>query len=362
VSATFFLLILSFRSTFETARCMALLTFLSALPALSALWSDASSLSLRRGAFVLFSSLLGYHFASHYSPEKQIKIFSSVGVIAALSSCLMALVFPRFGLDHMVHAGAWRGIYSHKNLCAFAMILFISPLFGREGRMTTLPRVAYAVLLLFILGMTQSRTGWIVCSMYVAAMCTLKCLGKFNVRDSRILAIAGALVIAGAVSLLSQNVEGILGLMGRDLTFSGRTNIWQAVFDAVMQRPLLGYGYAAFWQGLQGASSNIILTLGWAVPHAHNGFLEVWLQLGFVGLSLLIVTLVVAIRDFSVCFTPTRPRVIDWYAGILIVVVLYNFAEPSLVAERSLAWVLYVTACVGLRRSAMAMRGALRAQ
>jgi O-antigen ligase len=236
------------------------------------------------------------------------------------------------------------------------MILFISPLFGCEGRMTTLPKVAYATLLLFVLGMTQSRTGWIVCSIYLVAMCVLKCLGRFKARDSRILAIAGVVVFTGVAILVFQNVAGLLGLLGRDLTFSGRTNIWQAVLEAIMQRPLLGYGYAAFWNGLQGQSANVILALGWAVPHAHNGFLEVWLQLGLVGLSLLIATLVVAIRDFSVCFTPTRSRAVDWYAGILIIIVLYNFAEPFLIRERSLAWLLYVTACVGLRSSAMAVR------
>jgi exopolysaccharide production protein ExoQ len=355
-SAMSFLLLLSFNSVLAIARRMMLLTLLSALPVFSVLWSGAVPATLHRGILVLLSSLLGFHFACHYSSRKQIRIFLCVGAIAALASCIFALLLPKLGLDHTVHEGAWRGIFTHKNLCAFGMVLFISPLFGSEERSTTLPKIAYASVVLLVLGMTQSRGGWVVFFMYVAAMCTLKGLGKFKRRDSRSLAVMGVLLLAIAGGLIYQNLASILGLLGRDITLSGRTDIWQAVFESIMRKPLLGYGYGAFWTGLQGESANVILACGWMVPHAHNGFLEVWLQLGLLGLSLLIATLVLAIRDFLVCFTPDRPRAVDWYAGMLIIILLDNFAEPSLVTERSIAWVLYVTACVGLRRYAMAAR------
>jgi O-antigen ligase len=335
---------------------MVLLTALSALPVFSALWSDAISVTLRRGILVLLSSLLGYHFASHYSSKKQLRIFLYVGATAALASCVFALLLPKFGLDHTAHEGAWRGIFSHKNRCSFAMVLFISPLFGSEGRRTTLPKIAYASVVLLVLGMTQSRAGWIVCFLYFAAMCTLNGLGKFKRSDSRALAMAGVVLLTVAACLIYPNMASILGFLGRDVTLTGRMDIWQAVFDSITRRPLLGYGYGAFWNGLQGESASVILACGWAVPHAHNGFLEVWLQLGLLGMSLLIGTLVLAIRDFLVCFTPDRPRAVDWYVGMLIIIILDNFAEPSLVADKSFAWVLYITACIGLRKYAMAAR------
>jgi O-antigen ligase len=186
-------------------------------------------------------------------------------------------------------------------------------------------------------------------------MCAIKVLGRFTVRDSRILAITALVFMTGAVWIISQNTESLLGVMGRDLTFSGRTDIWRAVLEAISRRPLLGYGYAAFWRGMQGESASVIMAVRWAVPHAHNAFLEVWLQLGLLGMSCLLVTLGMAIRDFSVCFRPERPRAVDWYMGLLIIIVLYGLAEPVLIAERSLTWVLYITACVGLRRSALAI-------
>jgi exopolysaccharide production protein ExoQ len=335
---------------------MVLLTALAALPLFSALWSGSIPVTLRRGILVLLSSLLGYHFASYYSSKKQIKTLLYVGATAALASCIFALLLPKFGLDHTAHEGAWRGIFTHKNLCAFAMVLFISPLFGSEERSATLPKIAYASVVLLVLGMTQSRGGWTVCLMYVGAMCTLKGLGKFKRRDHLPLAMAAVALLTVAAFLMYQNVASILEFLGRDSTFTGRTDIWEAVFDSILRRPLLGYGYGAFWNGLQGESANVILACGWAVPHAHNGFLEVWLQLGMVGLSLLIGTLVVAIKDFSVCFTPNRPRVVDWYMSLLIIIVLFSFVEPFLLSEQSGGWVLYVTACIGLRRCAMTAR------
>ena len=322
----------------------------------SALWSDAASVTLRAAIPLLLSSLLGYHFACHYSARKQIQdLFLRVGAIAALTSCIFALLLHSSALTIRPTRAHGRGIFTHKNLCAFAMVLFISPLFGPRS-------VRHSSKDCLCLGgaygpwMTQSRAGWVVCFTYIAAMCTLKGLGKFKRDDSRSLAVMGVLLLTAAAGLIYQNAAPILGLLGRDATLTGRTDIWQAVLDSIMRRPLLGYGYGAFWNGLQGESANVILACGWAVPHAHNGFLEVWLQLGLVGLSLLIATLVLAIRDFSVCFTPSRPRVVDWYVGLLLIVILYSFVEPLLLSERSVGWVLYVTACVGLRRSAIAAR------
>ena len=60
-------------------------------------------------------------------------------------------------------------------------------------------------------------------------------------------------------------------------------DIWSLVLGSIAKRPLLGYGYYAFWQGLKGESANVIVGAHWVFGYAHNGILEIWLQLGLVG-------------------------------------------------------------------------------
>jgi O-antigen ligase len=137
-------------------------------------------------------------------------------------------------------------------------------------------------------------------------------------------------------------------LLGRDSTMTGRTDIWQAVLQAVLKRPLLGYGFAAFWLSLRGESANIILALRWAVPAAHNGFLEIWLQLGACGLLLFGVGFVkggiVALREFR------QPmfQLAAWPLAVLLLTIVYNVDESSLMQANDFLWVLYVATLVNI--------------
>ena len=62
--------------------------------------------------------------------------------------------------------------------------------------------------------------------------------------------------------------------------------IWKQVWRFILQRPILGWGYAAFWRGIEGQSFEVVAAMRFIVFHAHNGFLEIWLELGILGLAL----------------------------------------------------------------------------
>ena len=80
--------------------------------------------------------------------------------------------------------------------------------------------------------------------------------------------------------------EDLLAVVGRDATFTGRTDIWRIVLDAIGQKPLLGFGYYAatvdFMRPL------LVGAIGQAAVDAHNGYLDVMLGTGIVGLVLLL--------------------------------------------------------------------------
>lgn len=78
----------------------------------------------------------------------------------------------------------------------------------------------------------------------------------------------------------------ILGFLGKDETLTGRTDLWYYVNICISQKPLLGWGFSAFWSALNPAAHEISANLGWQVPNAHNGLLELLLELGGLGVSL----------------------------------------------------------------------------
>ncbi|MGI9624178.1 MAG: O-antigen ligase family protein, partial [Acidimicrobiales bacterium] len=102
------------------------------------------------------------------------------------------------------------------------------------------------------------------------------------------------------VILAFASVALIVEALGRDLTFTGRTAVWEAALPLVDDAPWLGYGYEALWTGSTGTSVDLQREIGYGVAHAHNGALDVTLSLGVIGLllffGLFMSTLVLSLR------------------------------------------------------------------
>jgi len=91
------------------------------------------------------------------------------------------------------------------------------------------------------------------------------------------------LVAAGAVAAIFFNV-GLVEKLGRDPTLTGRTEIWHDVLE-LAPNPYIGAGFESFWLGKR---LEIIWSRHWWHPNeAHNGYLEVFLNLGWCGVALL---------------------------------------------------------------------------
>ena len=87
------------------------------------------------------------------------------------------------------------------------------------------------------------------------------------------------------IILLSPDL--ILDLLGKDATLTGRTELWYFVNIFISQRPLLGWGFGAFWCQEIRRLNEISRNLGWSIPQAHNGLLELLLEVGAIGTSFL---------------------------------------------------------------------------
>ena len=86
----------------------------------------------------------------------------------------------------------------------------------------------------------------------------------------------------------------------------------------------------------------------WVFGYAHNGILEIWLQLGLVGVALFFLTLFQALRNAWFCLRNRCSPGVEWYIGVIALTVLYNIDESTVLWPIDLLSVLYMVACTGL--------------
>jgi exopolysaccharide production protein ExoQ len=160
-------------------------------------------------------------------------------------------------------------------------------------------------------------------------------------------ALIFGVVVAGTVGLwLAANLDLVLNVLGKDATLTGRTDLWAAVLQQIERYPVLGHGYSAFWLGWSGPSAAVLTAVQWEVPHAHNGFLDLLLDLGGVGLLLFAAGFGVAAVRSVATLRATRTAEGIWPLAFLTFMLFYNLTESAILQQNSVFWVLFVATVV----------------
>jgi exopolysaccharide production protein ExoQ len=136
--------------------------------------------------------------------------------------------------------------------------------------------------------------------------------------------------------------ESVASFFDRDVTLTGRTTIWGASVLLGMDHPWIGRGFDAFWLGDEGPSGEIRKLAGWDVPGAHNGYLEIWLDLGLCGLAVFLVGFARHIWKSIRYFLKIEGWEGSWPILYLAFLALINLAQSALVSPNYFFWILYV--------------------
>jgi O-antigen ligase len=173
-------------------------------------------------------------------------------------------------------------------------------------------------------------------------------------RLQRPLAIASvlfALMAVGAAAWwISTASEVMVATVGKDPGLTGRAALWVAVSDAIASRLWLGHGYNAFWLGWEGESATIWSSMQWKPPHAHNGILDLGLELGLLGIALFVIGFVVAAVRSVAVIGRTRTAYGVWPLAYLAFILMINLAESTILVRNTMSWMLYVVTCMWLAR------------
>jgi O-antigen ligase len=335
---------------------------LTLLAPVSAIWSQEPSVSLRRGGFLILGIVFAAYLVHQFSARELAQIVMIAGVGAGVL-CILAVVFlPGLGLDNS-NGYAWEGIYHAKNGLGQAALFFLSPAiaFRFNSRLMGLVKMVLAGLSLVLIIMSNAKTAWLLAPGYVLLIGVLSWSRRLRRKDALLILLGGIASLALLAVALPVLLPPLLQVLGKGEDLTGRVPLWASTLLSVAKRPLLGYGYQAFWTGLRGESLNVYMGAHFEIYQAQNGLLEIALELGLVGVALVLLTLVRAIRDALVCFQVGQSDVVNWYVGILALSVAYNVDEAFLAVCHSMPWLLYVVACTGLSIEAKKVRARLRA-
>jgi exopolysaccharide production protein ExoQ len=258
--------------------------------------------------------------------------------------------------------GRIQGLQGNSNILAvFALLaLVVTAVQLAAGQVTkNAGRVGIAAAVVALL-LTRSATT-VVCAVAVALVLLLVTRLRATPveRRGRVYGAAAVLAVLAA-GLLVLARQPLLALAGRSGDLTGRTDIWAAVLDLGVQHPVVGWGWVSYWIPISEPFIDLAERNGVVYLQAHDAYLDVWFQLGWVGLVLFLLVVVgVLLRAWS---WATDRRVLGvgreaaWSALDLLPVLLlalllvHGLTESRLIVEWG--WAIFVVVVVVTRRDA----------
>lgn len=223
-----------------------------------------------------------------------------------------------------------------------------------KGRWSRLPWDRLLLLLMgfWLLQMCQSKTA-LLCLLMGSALLLRQ--GWFASKTFSRVALFGALALPYLVFFeqrFSSVIAPLVEAVGRNMTFTGRTDIWDHIRLTTVN-PLIGAGYYNFWGGTGGLRVNELM--GETIPNAHNGYVDLYLDGGVIGLILLFVMLVACGRRLMQGLQRHRFQRLRF--AMLIAMIIYNMSESNY-ARLSPLWFTTVLVCVDFpyRKSRLKMK------
>ncbi|HYX19032.1 MAG TPA: O-antigen ligase [Nostoc sp.] len=343
----FYFLLLYWKGFLYVATRSPLQFLLLAIVIFSLLWSEdlSSSLTYMRGLIRIY--FLGIYLAMRYSLREQLRLIAWALGTAALLSMLFSAFLPDYSHKSPELLNMWSGIYGHKNELGYMMawsagVFLHLALSSYRYRWLMWALCGISICLIIL---SRSTTSLTILLTMILVLPFYKFFKKTNYKLQVIMITSALMILIIFSILLVNNAETLVGTSGKDLTFNGRSDLWELVTSKILERPWLGYGYSAFWTS--NAASKLRATYEWA-SNAHNGFLELLLELGFLGF-------LTFTAGFIRFFVMAMTRIIYvakkpedyWPMQMLILIVIINFSEARLLTP-SWNWLMYITTSFSL--------------
>ena len=281
-----------------------------ALALASVTWSQAPAATLRAALELILTISMATLTAGVVRP----RAFVSAILVSLVFGAMASLAFGRSGMDGLSGTTVFMGVFASKNTMAMFMsllMIFATAVFADSGQKLPMRILAGFSFLLAIPLLLKARSaGALVTTVISFSVMGLTVIyARMNARERMlILTVAGIITIPISVAVTTLAINGTLalafsdfitGVLGKDPTLTGRTVLWNIALNQIHNRPMLGDGFSAFW--IQG---NLLPEGIWRAFHIdsrsgfsfHNTYLELAVDLGWLGVAALAVTLWLAFQ------------------------------------------------------------------
>jgi O-antigen ligase len=311
----------------------------------SIFWSADPEESLRRGVMFVAVTLFASYLVIRFPLERIMTLLAWMFVLSALVNVAWIVAFPGIAIDSL---GRLNGIFIQKNALGYINALAVptSLLAGIQNRSVRWIFFGSAAVHAALLVGSESKT------MLVAGLATVGLLpvfhlfrGRKTVRGAVLVSLCGSGVFAIAFSTAS---IGILARwLDKDVTLTGRVPLWHGLVELAMERPIIGHGWTAVFGGYFSPVHEAIIQSNWSASDAHNAVLQIWLELGVVGVALFVWiygrAVLRAIRIVAIV-----PGAVGlWPLATLTIALLVSLTESGMQSD-NLGWTMYVVAVLSV--------------
>ncbi|WP_017969301.1 O-antigen ligase family protein [Rhizobium leguminosarum] len=343
---TIVILIRNFPQFLTALRRNLLVPLILVLPFLSTLWSIAPQTTLRRAIGLLFCVLLSYVLAIRFTPRQLLfLLFVTLGTCSVLS-VIISLVSPALA---SMPDGAMRGVFIHKNVLGWyaALTILVATAVLIDGRLG-LRRTAFVVLAagMVCLASSGSMTAIIATSVAYCLIGFYSLLQRSSSIGRVVIVLFFIQLALGILISLHEFLVPALEALGKDATLTGRVPLWELVDREISDRWFLGYGYQAFWTTANPEATHMWLKLGWPAPHAHNGYRDILLSFGIMGMIPFVLMLPQAIRQGAVLHCHDTQYGWLWLNVLTIMILVMNLTESIFFVQNDAIFILFTAAII----------------
>jgi O-antigen ligase len=313
---------------------------------LSVTWSEQPLVSAKRAVQLLGVLFIAFALIRHRRVgSSAFGQFAWPGLFFLLLGVL-ALASHSLSIDP---DGNYKGFTVTKNVWGqFALLMALVFMFQALNK--TRPRLNWGLFVLASVSLFATRSATTILIYFMAiSVVLLRSASMRYGRKLQIVGLAGAmagLVLAFGYFMvqgelpLNTLLDAGFGSIGKNATLTGRTALWQMMGYEIARHPWLGTGYGGFWLGLEGPSYTIVRHFSWRPGQAHNGYIEVTNELGYVGLALLLVLLGNHLRNIYRLYKQGDGLMTVFHLSILASAMLLNVSESSFMRTTHLWWII----------------------
>jgi O-antigen ligase len=305
----------------------------------SALWSEFPDVAFKRWTKSLGDIVMVAIVLTDPDPAAAVRrVLTRAAFLLIPVSVLLVKYYPEWGrgYDPWTWEPYYGGVAIGKNGLGYVCLIFglvsmwaltqaAAP--GQSRRSVRASRIAHGAVVamaLWLFWQADSATSF-ACFLLGSTVLLLTAGGQSAGRASVPHVMMGSIAFTALMVLVLGADATLVEAMGRDATLTGRTELWEQLGRMVVD-PVLGAGYESFWLGER--LEKLWSIYWWRPRQAHNGYLETFLNLGWIGVAIVAALIVRGYRNIAAAFRGSYATA-RLQLAFFIVALVYNVTEAA---------------------------------